>query len=258
MATDIAPELLAKVQDRFNSYLKGNRKITVIYNKIRDGTKLTYDEANEYAQELGDILARAFKREITADALPDGKLYYNIADRVVRPMLINNHSLIADVAEYTQNSLNKAAGIGLKAVVPPLNVSRTDGLVDKSSSYNTIEEAAWVLDEPVKNYSQSIVDDAIQLNVQAHYNAGFSPQIERKLAYNCCEWCAGIAGRYNYPDSVPTDFYRRHERCRCTIIYEPSRGKFQGAHSKRNYTDIHKAEIEERKANLQRDKKRNT
>lgn len=247
---DVAPELLEKVQEQFSSYLNDNKKVTKIYNKIRDGTKLAYDEANEYAQELGDILARAFKRVFTPETLPDGKLYYNIADRVLRPMLENNYKLIADVAEYTQNSLNKAAGIGLKAVVPPLNLSRVDGLIDKSSSYGTIEEAAWVLDEPVKNYSQNIVDEAIRLNVKAQYDAGFEPRIKRTLAPECCEWCEKIAGEYKYPN-VPKNFYYRHERCLCTIVYEPSKGKYQGSHSKRTYLSEHEAEIGERKHKLE-------
>lgn len=256
MAADVAPELLAKVQDQFNAGLKSNRKITAIYNKIQDGEKLTYVEANDYAQELGAVLATAFKRTFSADALPDGKMYYNIADRVVRPMLKGNYELVASVSEYTQNSLNKAVGIGLKAVTADLNESRVQGLVDKVSSYDSYNEAAWVLDEPVVNFSQSVVDDFIQANVEMQYNVGFSPQIERRLAYNCCEWCAGIAGKYDYPKGVPPDFYRRHERCRCTIIYEPSRGKFQGANSKRNYKTAHEAEINERRLNLRRDTSR--
>lgn len=249
---DVAPEMLEQIQSIFNNKVNRNRKIAQIYRKIEEGAPLTYDDANTFAQEVGDILASAFKRVFSPASLPDGKMYYNIADRVVRPMLNGNYDLIAEVAEQTQWSLNRAAGINLGVKRPKVNADRVQGLVDKVSSYDTYEKAAWVLDEPVINFSQSIVDEFIKANAEFQYEVGFKPRITRKLAYKCCEWCAGIAGEYEYP-RVPDDFYRRHERCRCTIIYEPSKGKFQGAHSKREYSSVHEAEIEERKANLNRD-----
>ena len=252
MAVDVAPEMLEQIQSIFENKVNRNRKIAQIYKKIEDGAPLTYDDANTFAQEVGDILASAFKRVFSPTSLPDGKMYYNIADRVVRPMLNGNYDLIAEVAEQTQWSLNRAAGINLGVKRPKVNADRVQGLVDKVSSYDTYEKAAWVLDEPVINFSQSVVDEFIKANAEFQYEVGFKPRITRKLAFNCCEWCAGIAGDYEYP-IVPDDFYRRHERCRCTIIYEPSKGKYQGAHSKREYSSVHEAEIEERKANLNRD-----
>lgn len=252
MAVDVAPEMLEQIQTLFDNKLKSNKKITAIYNKMQNGAKLTYEDANTFSQEVGDALASAFKRVFTPKSLPDGRMYYNIADRVVRPMLKGNYDLISYVAEQAQWSLNRAAGINLGVKRPKINADRVQGLVDKVSSYDDYAQAAWVLNEPVVNFSQSIVDDFIRENVEFQYGAGFKPRITRKLAYNCCEWCREIAGEYNYPD-VPDNFYRRHERCRCTIIYEPSKGKYQGAHSKRNYTDMHEAEIKERKANLNRD-----
>lgn len=247
MPNDIAPELLERIQEIFDGKIKGNHTITAITRKIEKGERLDYREANKFAEAVGDALAAAFKRCLSPQELPDGKMYYNIADRVVRPLLVGNYSLIADVAEYTQKSLNKAAGINLAAQRPKINESRVQGLVDKVSSYDDYAEAAWVLDEPVVNFSQSVIDDFVRENIDFQYNAGFQPKIKRTLAANCCEWCQGIAGEFNYPDDVPDDIYRRHRFCRCTVTYEPSKGKYQGVWSKRNYTDAHSAEIEERK-----------
>lgn len=255
MATDVAPEMLEQIQSIFENKFNRNRKTNEVYAKLQNGEKLTYAETNEFAQEVGIILASAFKRVFSPESLPDGKMYYNIADRVVRPMLNNNYDLIAAVAEQTQNSLNKAAGIGLQAKRPKRNTDRIQGIIDKVSSYDDYTKAAWVLDEPIVNYSQSIVDEFIKENAEFQYDVGFKPRISRFLAGSCCEWCSRLAGDYEYP-KVPEDFYRRHERCRCTIIYEPTKGNFQGAHTKRKYADIHSAEIEERVSNLQRDLKK--
>lgn len=52
------------------------------------------------------------------------------------------------------------------------------------------------------------------------------------MAGNCCEWCRNLAGSYTYPDGVPHDVYRRHQRCRCAVDYNPGNGKNQNVHSK--------------------------
>lgn len=249
MAVDVAPELLEQIQIIFDNKLKGNKKITAIYNKIQNGAKLTYEDANTFSQEVGDALASAFKRVFTPESLPDGRMYYNIADRVVRPMLKGNYDLIADVAEQTQWSLNRAAGINLGVKRPEINADRVQGLVDKVSSYDDYAQAAWVLQEPVVNFSQSVVDGFINENADFQYKAGMQPKIIRKISGNCCEWCAVLAGEYDYPN-VPEDVYRRHKYCRCSVMYQPVKGKYQDVHSKRKYVDAHQSEIEERKSVL--------
>ena len=102
------------------------------------------------------------------------------------------------------------------------------------------------MDEPVKNFSQSIVDDAIRTNAEFHSKAGMSPKIIRKLAGGCCNWCRTVAGTYTYPD-VPKDVYRRHQRCRCTVDYHPGSGKVQNVHTKRWQTLEERDKIEARK-----------
>ena len=40
----------------------------------------------------------------------------------------------------------------------------------------------------------------------------------------CCSRCADLSGRYLYPSEVPSDVYRRHDNCTCTVTYESGRG----------------------------------
>ena len=165
------------------------------------------------------------------------------------PLLENNHELVADAAEAAQNALNAAAGLGLKAVRPTLNQSRVDGLIDKVSSYENFEDAAWVLDEPVVNFTQSVVDDAIRENVAAQARAGLSPTVKRIAESGCCPWCSNLEGTYEYP--VERDVYRRHERCRCLVLFDPKTGKVQNAHTKVQYANAKKAERDSRVARMQ-------
>ena len=242
---DIAPKLLKLIQDDFSSHFSENDNIARLYEKVRDGTA-TYLNVNDFALEVGDLLAKAYQRNISSSVLPDGKMYYNIGKRVVEPTMIHNYDLISDVAKQVQTSLNKAANIGIKAMIPKLNQDRIDGILNRLSSEDCYDDVAWMLDEPVKTFSQSIVDDFIHDNAEFQYNAGMQPKIVRKLAGGCCDWCREVSGTYKYP-SVPKDVYRRHQRCRCTVDYDPGNGKIQNVYTKKWQSKEERDKIEARK-----------
>jgi hypothetical protein len=139
---------------------------------------------------------------------------------------------VATAAEAVQNSLNKKSGIGIKAIKPKLNTDRVKGLVNKISNATNFDDIAWVLDEPVVNFSQAIIEDSIKANAEFHYKSGLNAKIVRTPEAGACEWCREVAGTYDYPD-VPDDVYRRHERCGCIVDYDPGTGKTQDVWSKR-------------------------
>lgn len=240
---DIAPKLLKNIEDEFRRMFNNNKDIASVYAKIRDGTA-TYEQANTFAIEVGKILAGAYRNNLSADILPDGRMYYNIAERIIDPTMTNNYSLITEVTDQVQKALNKAAGIGIREMTPELNKNKIEGIINKVSAAENYDHVAWVLDEPVKTFSQSIVDDAIRKNAEFHSKAGMKPKIVRKVAGNCCDWCKAIAGTYTYPDNVPHDVYRRHQRCQCTVDYHPGNGKKQNVHSKqwKNELDMEEKE----------------
>lgn len=244
--TDVAPELLEAVQKRLKVYMASDKTLGPLVWAIRDG-KANYQTVNSYAIRLGELLSQALRREISADKLPDGRMYYNIAEQILGPLLERNHRMVADASEAAQNAMNKAAGIGLKSVRPDLNKSRVQGLVEKISSYETYAEAEWVTQEPVVNFTQSVVDDAIRENVATQARAGLSPTVTRIAEAGCCPWCADLAGTYAYP--VDREVYRRHENCRCLVIFDPGKGKLQNAHTKVLYAE---AARQERNARIAR------
>ena len=243
---DIAPRLLKVIRDDFETRLKENNMIAALYKRVR-GRTASYTEANDFAIEVGKLLASAFQNNLSSEILPDGKMYYNIAQRVIEPMMKNNYALITDVTDQVQQTLNKAAGIGIKPVTPELNQDRIDGILDKTASAEVYDEVAWALGEPMVNFSQSIVDDAIKVNAEFHAKAGLKPKIIRKASGNCCDWCRNLAGTYSYPNNVPEDVYRRHQRCRCTVDYIPGDGRVQNVHTKQWQTQEEYDKIEMRK-----------
>lgn len=243
---DIAPELLEKMQRAFKDNLDSNSKIRELY-KLVQGGKATYVDAEDFAYEVGSMLAKVFGENLSSAILPDGKMYYNIAERILRPLLEEDHALIADVVARVQGELNRKAGIGIKAQSIPANDDRIDGIINKVSSAKKYDDVAWVLDEPVKAFSQSVVDESLKANINFQGKAGLHPRVIRKAEHKCCEWCSRLEGEYDYPD-VPHDVYRRHERCRCTVDYDPGTGKeYQNVHTKQWKTVEERDKIEIRK-----------
>lgn len=173
------------------------------------------------------LSVRQYQTQISADTLPDGRMYYNIADRLVKAMFHDYYSRIASYCKDTQKSLNKAAGIGLKAQVPEFNQDRADGIIERLSEEENYDEASWILGEPVTNFAMEIVDDYIKANADFQYKSGLSPKIVRTTNGKCCDWCDRLAGAYDYSDVKNTgnDVFRRHRHCRCKTAYDPADGK---------------------------------
>lgn len=231
MPVDIAPELITEIKRDFKIQKNANSLIRLLTAKFNNG-QATYEDANNYAKELGNILAKIYKKKIASSRLPDGRLYYNMAERLLNETLTLNINLINSACESVQTSLNSILGVGIKAVTPSINQDRINGLIDKVSDAEIYDDAAWVLEEPVINLHQSVVDDYIQANVDFHGNLGLSPVVVRKQNGKCCEWCSNLVGTYKYPD-IPRDVYHRHERCRCTVEYISGNGKVQDVWSKK-------------------------
>lgn len=231
MAADIVPELLEAIQLEFRTEITKNKTIQEVQKLIETGTA-TYEQANNFAEEIGTLLAKAFKKNLSSDALPNGKIYYNIADRILNETMNESYQLVSLATTKVQEDLNKSAGLGLKAIKPELNQDRIDGLVNKISNAEKFDDVAWVLDEPVINFHEAIVDDTVKANADFHAEAGLSPEIIRKSTGKCCDWCDAVVGVHKYPN-VPEGVYRRHRFCRCTVEYDPKTGKRQNVHTKK-------------------------
>ena len=160
---DIAPKLLERIKSDFEKEFSSDTSVAEIYKKINEGTA-TYLDANEFSIRAGEILAGVFGRDLSSDILPDGRMYYNIAKIVVEDPLKNNHRIITDVTENIQDILNKNAGIGIKAIKPELNEDRINGIIDIVSGKEHYDDISYMLNEPVVNFCQSIVDASVRAN----------------------------------------------------------------------------------------------
>src|SRR5690625_2600478 len=164
MTTDIVPELLENIQRDFNSKFSKNRKLSSIKKAIENG-RATYKQANEYAIVVGELLASTFKANIKSDVLPDGKMYYNIAERILNETLSNNYKIVSKVSAEVQDNLNKSIGLGLKGIESKVNKHRIESIVNRITKEEVFDDVAWILQEPIVNFTQSAVDDTIKANV---------------------------------------------------------------------------------------------
>lgn len=242
MAVDIVPALMEQIRVRFQKGLVGNSWLAEITHRIRDGTA-TMHEAIDYAELLGEVLSESFKDVLTPDALPDGKMYYNIANRTVKPLLRENFNNVNQIAAAVQAILDETDGVGLKAVTPEFPEARVNGLIDMLTGSDNFQR--W-LGEPIVNATMSFADDFVKANAEFRYTSGMDVKIIRtteaqetkrrpnKSKYVIpCKWCASLAGTYPYSEARSNkDLFKRHESCRCRVVYQNG-GGMQDVWSKR-------------------------
>lgn len=238
---DIVPGLLELLKLAFTEKAGNSPVVRQMLDKLKE-KKTTYLDANTFAIEIGQILSDVYKENLSEERLPDGRMYYNIAKRILQPTLERNYNLVSDYCVSTQESLNRQAGLGIAAQRPKLNQSMIDGLIEKVSSADHFDTVKWVLDAPVRNFTQHVVDESVKKNAEFQYKTGLRPRIVRTSSGHCCDWCEEVAGVYDYP-KVSKDVYRRHSNCRCMVDYHPGDGKKQNVWSKK-WVDVDEGKSE--------------
>ena len=234
---DIGKELLKQIKKDFGERYKNSSTIKNLLEKLKN-KNATYDDAHTFAIECGKLLSESYMVFISADSLPDGRMYWNIAETILRPTLGRDYDIIVDYSIKVQKDLNKAAKLGLEAIKPALNQDKVYGIMNKVANAESFDDVAWILNDPIITFSQSVVDDTMRENVDFQARSGLHPTIKRIVMGDCCEWCASLAGTYKYPDDVPADFYRRHAHCRCRVMYNPKDGRgVQDSHTKKWFQD---------------------
>lgn len=218
--------ILDSILKTFNDRYRGSPETARLLELLENG-EATWYSANSYATLLGEHLATAYKLDLGTGAMfKNGKMPATLARRLCTQGLGNNFALTADFCKKVQESLNKEAGIGLSAKSPSINKYRINGIVQRLIEADKYEDISWILDEPVVNYTQSVVDDTIKVNMEVHKRAGYTPQVVRTNVNNCCAWCRSLQGTYSYDQiDFSGDVFRRHERCRCILSFVPTRHK---------------------------------
>lgn len=237
---DVAPELLEKVTTAFRKGVDENKTIRAAAARITAG-RGGFPQAERIAQEIGKELTAACERYLTPEALPNGRLYYNIADRVIRPNLEEGYTDTQMFTGQVVDQVNSRAGIGMRASYQEMDEDRIQGIIDAVSSQETIEAAYQYLREPLVNLFQSAVTGMADHNARVQYDSGMAPRIVRTAEGGACKWCRDLAGDYDYPLRNP-GVLARHEFCRCAIEFVPAKKRRDDEWIKNWSTDDEKEE----------------
>lgn len=113
MTKDIVPELLDQILAEYERQIEGNRFIQSFLKRLEKETAKDSD-VSLYGNELGDCAAKAFLKYITPENLPDGKLYWNIADRIINTLMTDVYNKVNDAAASVQKVNDKEDDINIK------------------------------------------------------------------------------------------------------------------------------------------------
>lgn len=231
---DIAPGLLEKIERAFNETINNSVRLRELADELTYGSG-QYGEAEELACIVGDALSDAIRECLSEDVLPDGRLYENIAQKIIPPSLRRNYDIISEYARKAQENVNRVGGIGIKPIVPEYSVDREQGIIRHAVNGKTYDAHARSFLDEVVTFGQKVVDDSIQQNAGFQYRAGLGAKITRTVHGKACKWCMNLAGLYDYGD-MPGDIFRRHANCRCVVEYKVGKWS-QNVHTKRYYDE---------------------
>lgn len=226
----IPEELLGKILEEYRKRIKEK-------DDFQD-----YRQVQKYALEVSEKAATAVVKNIDISLINEyGTLDYDICNEIITAVLKQNYDLIAQACLKAQQVLNDEASIHIKALKPDYDSDRAHSIVWQSANSN-LEEFKKNYPILSENYCQSIVDNAVRKNAEFQYNSGLEPRIVRTAEYKCCRWCSSIEGTYLYEDVKDTgnNVFRRHENCRCTVTYIPTKGNARNVWNKKeiNYDVI--------------------
>lgn len=127
---DIVPKLQKKINSEFDKRLESSQKLKGCMKKL-ETEKATSRDTFDYSSELGRIASEVLTDVMTEDALPNGSMYFNIADRTVKPILVRCFELVMDYAKRQQSIDDRKNGIGIKPSVPEFPEARINDLMIK-------------------------------------------------------------------------------------------------------------------------------
>ena len=220
---DIGVELLKKIQTDFSAHT-----VKLLERKNYDFVDVAY-----LSDRLGTELSRSIAKYVIPENLPNDTLYYNIANTILTNTLHNNYDIINNVAAEVQNILDEKIGLKIEPQKAPFPSERVNSVVNAAASDVAGNINTRRIDSPIRNITNSFLDNYVETNAKFRNDAGVQCYIVRDGSH-CCKWCAKLTGKYKYPDNVPHDIYRRHDNCTCTVTYESGRQR-QNVWSKKSW-----------------------
>ena len=131
--TDIVPKLYKEMESSFRTRVSIDPRIRAFQSRLDRGFA-TQADVSDYAGRLGEILVRVIKATLTEDALPDGKLYWNIAERTILPLAELADGMVRDAMVKVIEAEYKKLSVGIKAIRGEFDEARFRQIINAMTS----------------------------------------------------------------------------------------------------------------------------
>lgn len=138
---DIGLELQKSIETAFDERLAIDVVIKAIKIKVETG-RATQRDVTMLCKRLGEIASRVLIENIKPEMMPNDKMYWNIAEKTIKPLMIKVHGIVNKVAAEVVMTERKANGIHIKPIEPVFPEERIESLINNFvNAYNVgIEE----------------------------------------------------------------------------------------------------------------------
>lgn len=120
---DIAPKLRKAVLKRFHQYLEMDPQARAYRKKLENG-KLNRHECGLYVDRIAKCASKAVQHILTPDALPDGILYWNIAEAALTPLYEETFDYVIDIAVKQKEQETRKIGRQVRIERPEFPAER--------------------------------------------------------------------------------------------------------------------------------------
>lgn len=227
---DIAPEIYENISADFSKSVTEDKELNRLMKKIANG-KGTQADVTQLSQRFGVLSSNALKKNIKLAELPDETLYWNIADKTIRPTLLDCYRNINRYAGIELKTRDAKGNISVKILGGGDPTNRIDKVMESAVSATTQPALDDALTDPVIAANRKFYDDFQKRNAELRTELGFREVIVRQyddvgLRYRTidCEWCLQRAGTWDYAEAKDNGVFERHVGCNCTIEHYTEKG----------------------------------
>lgn len=139
MNKDIVLDLQQKIVNEYQKLIKENDYINHFQNKLKSH-KVNGEDVSLYGNELGACASKSFLKYVTKENLPDGKLYWNIAERLIVLLLKDVYEKVNEAADIVQKRDDEANNINIKPQRATFPEERVHDLIQKAIQIFESEE----------------------------------------------------------------------------------------------------------------------
>ncbi len=126
---DIGVELHEQIDMDFNNRMSQSTKLKEIYKKINIGTA-TQADVVDISKVTGEIASQVIRDNLSKTKLPNGRIYWNIAEKIIKPVMKKAHKIVNDAAIEVITHEWKALNINLKPMPPSFPEERINSLIN--------------------------------------------------------------------------------------------------------------------------------